>query len=122
MREAQGRPVLIPRIPFTKLLVQTVIDVSKHHPSVYFVVIIGLIIEAALSVWYSFTIIAIYVKWTPNSAACVSSNSCSQGKVIGLIVYSTFSFFWTSQVVANIVLCTLAGGVYGGEDVQPTRH
>lgn len=33
----------------------------------------------------------------------------------GLVFYVTFSFYWTTQVVANIVLCTLAGGIFGGE-------
>lgn len=102
------------RIPLAKLLLQTTIDITKHHPSVYFVVFLGLLVQAALSVWYSFTVIAVYVKWSPGSAACTAS-SCSSAKVAGLIVYATFAFYWTSQVVANVVLCTLAGGVFGGE-------
>ncbi|WVN88169.1 protein PNS1 [Cryptococcus depauperatus CBS 7841] len=101
------------RIPLAKLLLQTTIDITKHHPSVYFVVFVGLLVQAALSVWYTFTCIAIYVKWTPNSAAC-SSTSCSSGKVAGLIFYSTFSYLWMSQVVGNVILCTLAGGIFGG--------
>ncbi|WVQ82442.1 protein PNS1 [Cryptococcus sp. DSM 104549] len=101
------------RIPLAKLLLQVTIDVSKHHPSVYLVVLLGLIVQSALSVWYAFTCIAIYVKWTPNSEAC-SGTSCSSSKVAGLIFYSTFSYLWMSQVAANVVLCTLAGGVYGG--------
>lgn len=50
------------------MLLQTVIDIIKHHPSVYLVVLLGLVVQAAFSVWYSFTVIAIYVKWTPGSA------------------------------------------------------
>lgn len=42
-------------------------DVSKQHPSVYVVVLLGLVFQAALSVWYAFTVVAIYVKWTPGS-------------------------------------------------------
>ncbi|WRT66144.1 protein PNS1 [Kwoniella shivajii] len=101
------------RIPLAKLLLQVTIDITKHHPSVYLVVFIGLIIQTALSVWYTFTCIAIYVKWTPGSAACTGT-SCSSGKVAGLIFYSTFAYLWTSQVVGNVILCTLAGGVFGG--------
>jgi hypothetical protein len=48
------------------------------------------------------------------TTACATS-SCSSGKVAGLVFYVTFSFFWTTQVVANVVLCTLAGGIFGGE-------
>lgn len=101
------------RIPLAKLLLQTTIDVSKHHPSVYVVVLLGLVLQAAWSVWYAFTCVAIYVKWTPGSATC-STTSCSSGKVAGLVFYSTFAYIWVSQVIANVVLCTLAGGVYGG--------
>ncbi|BEJ17676.1 hypothetical protein CspHIS471_0610770 [Cutaneotrichosporon sp. HIS471] len=101
------------RIPLAKLLLQTTIDITKHHPSVYFVVLLGLLVQAALSVWFSFTAIAIYVKWTPGSDACTAT-SCSSGKVAGLIFYAIFVFYWASQVVSNVILCTLAGGVFGG--------
>ncbi|WVO22325.1 protein PNS1 [Cryptococcus decagattii] len=101
------------RIPLAKLLLQTTIDVTKHHPSVYVVVFIGLIVQAALSIWYTFTCISIYVKWTPGSAAC-SGGGCSSSKVAGLVFYVTFAYLWMSQVIANVILCTLAGGVFGG--------
>jgi hypothetical protein len=55
------------RIPLAKLLLQVTMDIAKHHPSVYVVVLIGLVVQTALSVWYAFTCIAIYVKWTPGS-------------------------------------------------------
>nr|XP_019010727.1 protein PNS1 [Kwoniella pini CBS 10737]OCF49508.1 protein PNS1 [Kwoniella pini CBS 10737] len=101
------------RIPLAKLLLQVTIDITKHHPSVYLVVLLGLIVQSALSVWYTFTCIAIYVKWTPGSESCTGT-SCSSGKVAGLIFYSTFAYLWMSQVVANVILCTLAGGIFGG--------
>ncbi|ORY21903.1 plasma-membrane choline transporter-domain-containing protein [Naematelia encephala] len=101
------------RIPLAKLLLQTTIDIAKHHKSVYVVAFIGLIVQTAWNVWYTFTCVAIYVKWTPGSASC-SSTSCSSSKVTGLIVYATFAYYWASQVITNIILCTLAGGVFGG--------
>jgi hypothetical protein len=48
-------------------MLQTTIDITKRHPSVYVVVLLGLIVQTALSAWYAFTCIAIYVKWTPGS-------------------------------------------------------
>jgi hypothetical protein len=102
------------------------------------VVVLALALQAALSVWYSFTTVGIYVTYTPGSAAC-ATNSCSSGKVAGLVFYATFSFLvsrrwapsdrrrllmsafrffqpsqWTSQVIANVALATLAGGAFGG--------
>ncbi|ESK97172.1 integral to plasma membrane protein [Moniliophthora roreri MCA 2997] len=100
------------RIPLASLLLQVVMDVSKHHKSVYVVVFISLVLQAALSVWYVFTTIAIYSKWTPNSPNC-SAGGCSSGKVAGLIFFATFSYLWTSQVIGNVALATLAGGPYG---------
>jgi hypothetical protein len=46
------------RIPFSSLLLQVVMDVSKHHTSVYAVAFASLIFQAALSVWFVFTAIA----------------------------------------------------------------
>ncbi|KAK2463281.1 hypothetical protein APHAL10511_004936 [Amanita phalloides] len=100
------------RIPFASLLLQVVMDVAKHHMSVYAVAFTALIVQAALAVWYVFTTIAIYTKWTPGSPSCTPSN-CSTSKVTGLVIYATFSFLWTSQVIGNVALATLAGGPFG---------
>ena len=51
------------------MLLQTTIDITKHHPSVYAVVIIGLIVQTAWSFFYAWSVIGIYVKWTPGSAS-----------------------------------------------------
>ncbi|EIW83046.1 DUF580-domain-containing protein [Coniophora puteana RWD-64-598 SS2] len=101
------------RIPFASLLLQVVLDVSKHHKSVYVVAFIALFVQAALSVWFTFTAIATYTKFTPGNPSCNNGSSCSSGKVAGLIFFEVFSFLWTSQVVGNVSLATLAGGPYG---------
>jgi len=46
------------RIPFASLLLQVVMDVAKHHKSVYVVAFIALLVQAALAVWYVFTTIS----------------------------------------------------------------
>lgn len=101
------------RIPLASLLLQVVMDVSKHHLSVYFVAFIALLLQAALSVWFTFTAIAIYGKWTPGNPSCGTTSSCSSAKVTGLLIYSVFSYLWTSQVIGNVALATLSGGPYG---------
>jgi len=100
------------RIPLASLLLQVVMDVSKHHTSVYAVAFAALFVQAVISVWFTFTAIATYSKWTPGNPSCDTS-SCSSGKVAGLIFFEAFSFLWTSQVVGNVTLATLAGGPYG---------
>ncbi|KAF8844322.1 DUF580-domain-containing protein [Paxillus ammoniavirescens] len=101
------------RIPLASLLLQVVMDISKHHISVYLVAFAALMLETALSIWFTFTAIAIYAKFTPGNPTCGTSSSCSSGKVAGLIFYAVFSYLWTSQVIANVTLATLAGGPYG---------
>ncbi|KAI6134513.1 plasma-membrane choline transporter-domain-containing protein [Pisolithus thermaeus] len=91
------------RIPLASLLLQVVMDISKHHPSIYFVAFSALFLQAALSV---------YGTWTPGNPGC-GTTSCSSGKVAGLLFYSVFSYLWTSQVIGNVALATLAGGPYG---------
>jgi hypothetical protein len=96
-------------------MIQTTIDISKHHISVYVVVIIGLIVQTAWSVYYAITCVGVYVTYTPDSAACnQNTGSCSSGKVAGLIFFATFAYYWVSQVIANVCLTTLSGGVFGG--------
>jgi len=46
------------RIPLATLFLQVTLDVSKHHLSVYVVAFVALGIQAALSVWFTFTAIA----------------------------------------------------------------
>ncbi|KXN90606.1 Protein PNS1 [Leucoagaricus sp. SymC.cos] len=101
------------RIPLAALLLQVIMDVSKHHLSVYAVAFTALILQAAFGVWYTFTVIATYAKWTPNSPICSASRDCSSAKVAGLIFFETFAFLWASQVIGNVALATLAGGPYG---------
>lgn len=71
-----------------------------------------------------------YTKWTPgspskcdvwltfhavenNHTGCGNGSSCSGSTVAGLVFYAVFSYLWTSQVIGNVALATLAGGAYG---------
>jgi hypothetical protein len=101
----------IPRIPFSVLMLQTTIDVSKNYGHVFIVSLIGGITATAFGAWFSVTLVAIYVKYQPGSAACTAS-SCSSAKVIGLIVFVTFASYWITEVIKNVIHATISG-VYG---------
>ncbi|KAF8522981.1 plasma-membrane choline transporter-domain-containing protein [Gautieria morchelliformis] len=103
------------RIPLASLFLQVTMDIAKHHTSVYVVGFTALIIQAALSVWFTFTAMATYTRYTPGNPSCSSGTHCSSATVAGLIFFEVFSFLWTSQVVSNVALATLAGGPYGGK-------
>ncbi|KAK0720109.1 plasma-membrane choline transporter-domain-containing protein [Lasiosphaeris hirsuta] len=105
----------ISRIPFSVLMLQTAIDVSKSHGHVYTVSAIGGLLGAAFGAWYSVTLVAVYVKYQPssNNAACAEgAGGCGQGKVIGLIVFITFAGYWISEWLKNTIHTTISG-VYG---------
>jgi hypothetical protein len=105
----------IPRIPFSVLMLQTAIDVSKKHGHVYMVSALGGLLATAFAAWYSVTLVAIYVKYEPsaNNAACsTGAGGCGKGKVIGLIVFVTFASYWISEWLKNTIHTTISG-VYG---------
>lgn len=104
----------IPRIPFSVVMLRTAIDVSKKYGHSYVVSLVGGILAAALGAWYSVTLVAIYVKYHPgNNPACnTGAGGCSQGKVIGLLVFVTFAMYWISEWLKNTIHVTISG-VYG---------
>lgn len=102
----------IPRIPFSVLMLQTVIDVSKNYGHVFLVSLIGGIVATAFGAWWSITLVAVYARYTPGNASCEVDGGCSQARVIGLIVFITFAGYWITEVLKNIIHVTIAG-VYG---------
>ncbi|KAI9671034.1 MAG: putative choline transporter, neither null mutation nor overexpression affects choline transport [Alyxoria varia] len=109
----------IPRIPFSVVMLQTTIDVSKKFGHVYLVSLIGGLLAVAFGAWYSVTLVAVYVKYEPGNASTGSNPSCSNGnggcsnaKVIGLLAFITFAMYWISEWLKNTIHVTISG-VYG---------
>ncbi|TVY71175.1 Protein pns1 [Lachnellula suecica] len=104
----------IPRIPFSVLMLQTVIDVSKNYGHVFIVSLIGGLIATAFGAWFSVTLVAIYAKYYPGGPGCSvdGAGGCSKAKVIGLIAFVTFAAYWITEVIKNIIHVTISG-VYG---------
>lgn len=69
----------IPRIPFSVLMLQTSIDVSKRFGHVYLVSLIGGILATAFGAWYSVTLVAIYAKYEPANGSGGSNPACASG-------------------------------------------
>jgi hypothetical protein len=109
----------IKRIPFSVLMLQTTIDVSRKFGHVYLVSFLGGLVAAAFGAWFAVTVVAIYVRFEPsqNNPACSASaagvgGSCSSAKVIGLLVYITFAGYWITEWLKNTIHTTISG-VYG---------
>ncbi|KAI9799464.1 MAG: putative choline transporter, neither null mutation nor overexpression affects choline transport [Piccolia ochrophora] len=103
----------IPRIPFSVVMLQTVMDVAKNHGHIFTVSFLGGLTAVALSAWFSVTLTAIYVQYQPGAnPACSDGGACSSAKVIGLLVFITFAGYWISEWLRQTIHTTIAG-VYG---------
>lgn len=104
----------IPRIPFSVLMLQTTIDVSRNYGHVFLVSLLGGLIATAFGAWFSVTLVAIYAKYEPgsNPACSTGVGGCSTAKVIGLIAFVTFASYWITEVLKNVIHVTISG-IYG---------
>ncbi|KAM0750747.1 DUF580-domain-containing protein [Meredithblackwellia eburnea MCA 4105] len=98
------------RIPFSKQLLLFVLRIAKSYPSVYVIALGGTLLQTVYSVYWSFATVAIYQRFTPNAAG--SGSSSGNGAVIGLMVFSVFSYYWTTQFIINWFL-TIEAGIFG---------
>lgn len=104
-------------------MLQTAIDVAKKFGHVYIVSLVGGLLAAAFGAWYSVTLVSIYVQYTPNANnnQCRNgSGTCSNGKVIGLLVFVTFAMYWISEWLKNTIHTTISG-VYGAWYFNPNN-
>ncbi|CAK1363162.1 Protein PNS1 [Cercospora beticola] len=116
----------IKRIPFSVLMFQTTVDVSRRHGHVYLVSFIGGLVAAIFGAWFAATLVAVYVRFQPNennpacSASAGGGGSCSSSTVIGLVVYITFAGYWITEWLKNTIHATISG-VYGSWYFAPNN-
>lgn len=101
------------RIPFAVLMLQTVMDVARRFGHVFVVSFIGGIIALSFGAWFAVTFVAVYARYTPSvdNPAC-RDGGCSRARVIGLLVFVTFSGYWITEFIKNAMHMTVSG-VYG---------
>lgn len=103
----------IPRIPFSVLMLQVVIDVSKNYGHVFVVSLLGVLIATVFGAWFSVTLVGVYAAYYPGGPNCGANGaSCGKAKVIGLLVFITFAGYWITEVIKNVIHVTISG-VYG---------
>ena len=95
----------IPRIPFSVLMLQTTVDVARNFGHVFLVSAIGGFIALAFGAWFSVTLVAVYVRYAPDSETCSTSGGCSYARVVGLLVFITFAGY-VSIVSFQRVACS----------------
>lgn len=92
------------RIPFAKVMLQTIIRAANQYKSTYVVALLGLIAQTAFSVWFAWTLVAVYQRFEPGTSA--SGSSSSSGAVTGLVVFCIVAYYWISEVIKNVAFCT----------------
>ena len=94
-------------------MLQTTINVARNFGHVFWASLIGGVISLLFSAWFSLTLVAVYVKFQPDSAGCGSGGgSCSNAAVTGIIAFVTFAGYWISEWLKNTIYSVVAG-VYG---------
>ncbi|KAF9192182.1 putative choline transporter, neither null mutation nor overexpression affects choline transport [Haplosporangium sp. Z 767] len=91
------------RIPFATVMLQTVTAVSKQYKATFALAFLGLFLQIAYSVYFMTVIAGTYDLFYD------ASTGSSTAKLKVVIVFCFFSFYWTSQVIANIVHTTVCG-------------
>ncbi|KAI5812681.1 plasma-membrane choline transporter-domain-containing protein [Pyronema omphalodes] len=103
------------RMPFSVLMLQTAIDISKRFGHVFRVSALGGLAAIVAGAWFAVTFVSVYIKFLPsvNNPACnVKGGNCSSGALIGILVFVTFGFYWLSEVIKNVLHVSVSG-VYG---------
>lgn len=118
------------RIPFSATVLTIVIDVMKRYPSTLITSAFGIVFGSGFSVLFSVVIVGTYVKFDPNNGneGCdVGGGSCSQAKLIGILVFVFFAGYYISEVIRNVIHVVIAG-VFGtwyylsGSDQGEPKH
>lgn len=66
--------------------------------------------------WVLLTLVAVSTKYAPieeDKLHCRAGRggvNCSSGKVIGLAIFVTFSGYWISEVIKNVIHVSISGG------------
>lgn len=103
------------RIPFSAIVLEISIDVMKKYKSTFLVSFLGIIISGAFSAFFLMVVVGCYIKYSPdaNNPACREpGGSCSQGSLIGSLVFVFFAGYYISEVIKNVIHVTIAG-IYG---------
>ncbi|CAG8657842.1 3272_t:CDS:10 [Funneliformis caledonium] len=103
-------------IPFSSVMLKTVTDITRKYKSMILVSFGGLFAETLFSIWWIFTFIAAYQIWYPEACKTrpgenlpAAGGGCENGKLIAIIIFLIFSYYWTSQVIQTWVHVTTSG-------------
>ncbi|KAG0072749.1 putative choline transporter, neither null mutation nor overexpression affects choline transport [Podila epicladia] len=91
------------RIPFATEMLSAVTNISKQYSATFVLAFLGLFVQIAYSVYFMTVISGCYEMYYDKV------NQKTPAKLKVLIVFCFFSFYWTSQVIKNIIHVTISG-------------
>jgi len=126
-----------PLIPFSSVMLKAVTDITKKYKSVVIVAFGGLFTETLYTIWWIFTFVAAYQIWYPEACRArpggnnlpAAGAGCQNGRIVVIVIFLLFSFYWTWQVIQTWVHVTTSGvfatyyfleGTPGGVPSSPT--
>lgn len=103
------------RIPFSAIVLEVSIDVMKRYKSTLVVSLCGILISGVFSAFFLMVVVGCYIKYSPdaNNPGCnLPGGTCSNGSLIGSLVFVFFAGYYISEVIKNVIHVTIAG-IYG---------
>ncbi|KAG0286221.1 putative choline transporter, neither null mutation nor overexpression affects choline transport, partial [Dissophora globulifera] len=91
------------RIPFASVMLQTVTSISREYPATFALAFLGLFLQIVYSIYFLAVIAGAYDLYYD------TQTGTTPVKLQVLIVFCFFSFYWTSQVMENIIHTTICG-------------
>ncbi|KAJ1732448.1 putative choline transporter, neither null mutation nor overexpression affects choline transport [Coemansia biformis] len=123
------------RLPFSKLVLETVCHITRRFPSTIVVSLGFLLVQAAYSALWSLAFVGSF-KYMDKYQHCTTHTdrngrqyqSCTNVPQILSWVFMVFSFYWTSGVIINVLHTTICGTFAtfyffeGSPYGYPTKH
>lgn len=99
------------RIPFSAVLLKTVVDVINLYPNLWNLSVMAVVAQTIFIFLFCFASFSISIKYEFDGVSNVVSDNI---KILDLVsvFYLVFSFYWSSQVVDNVVHTSICG-VFG---------
>ena len=87
----------------------------RRYKSTLIVSFCGIVISGAFSTLFLMVVVGCYIKYSPdpNNPGCNEpGGTCSQGSLIGILVFVFFAGYYITEVMKNVIHVTIAG-IYG---------
>ncbi|KAG0018062.1 putative choline transporter, neither null mutation nor overexpression affects choline transport [Entomortierella chlamydospora] len=85
------------------VMLQTVTSISKEYPATFVVAFLFLFLQIVYSIYFMVVIAGTYDRFYNTATGSAPAT------LYVLLIFSLFSFYWTSQVLANIAHTTICG-------------